>query len=82
NESYLIFCSERPGSIGKGDLYISFKEEDGSWSQAKNMGSTINTKNYEFCPFVTKDGKYLFYSSNQDIYWVSADIIEQLRDDD
>ena len=80
DESYLIFCSERPGSIGRGDLYISFKEENGSWSQAKNMGDAINTKNYEFCPFVTKDGKYFFYSSDRDIYWVSAEIIEKLRD--
>ena len=79
DESYLIFCSERPGSIGRGDLYISFKEADGSWTPAKNMGTSINTTNYEFCPFVTKDGKYFFYSSDRDIYWVSAKIIEQLR---
>ncbi|MEM8968259.1 MAG: hypothetical protein AAGE93_17705 [Bacteroidota bacterium] len=82
DESYLIFCSHRPGSFGRGDLYISFKQEDGSWTQAKNMGNAINTKNYEFCPFVTKDGKYFFYSSDRDIYWVSAKIIEQLRSND
>lgn len=80
DESYLIFCSQRPGSYGRGDLYISFKQEDGSWTTAKNMGGAINTPNYEFCPFVTKDGKYLFYSGNQDIYWVSAEVIDQLRD--
>jgi hypothetical protein len=80
DESYLIFCSQRPGSYGRGDLYISFKQEDCSWTKAKNMGSAINTPNYEFCPFVTKDGKYFFYSSDQDIYWVSAKVIDQLRD--
>ncbi|WKN41612.1 TolB family protein [Tunicatimonas pelagia] len=79
DESYLIFCSHRPGSYGRGDLYISFKQEDGSWAEAKNMGNIINTEHYEFCPFVTKDGKYFFYSSDRDIYWVSAQIIEQLR---
>ncbi|MEM9671583.1 MAG: hypothetical protein AAF992_03265 [Bacteroidota bacterium] len=80
DESYLIFCSQRPGSYGRGDLYVSFREENGSWTPAKNMGNTINTEHYEFCPFVTKDGKYFFYSSDRDIYWVSAKIIDQLRD--
>lgn len=80
DESYLIFCSQRPGSYGRGDLYISFKQEDGSWTPAKNMGNTINTEHYEFCPFVTKDGKYFFYSSDKDIYWVDAQIINQLRE--
>ncbi|NAY93099.1 hypothetical protein GTQ34_14365 [Muricauda sp. JGD-17] len=32
------------------------------------------------CPFVSMDGKYLFYTSNQDIYWVDASIIENYRD--
>jgi len=80
DESYLIFCGERRGGFGRGDLYINFKKPDGSWTSAKNMGSAINTPNYEFCPFVTKDGKYFFYSSDQDIYWVSAKIIDQLRE--
>lgn len=79
DESYLIFCAERPDNYGKGDLYISFKKGDGTWTKAKNMGNVINTKEYELCPFVTKDGKYFFYSSNKDIYWVDAKIINQLR---
>ena len=79
DESYIIFCSERKEGYGQGDLYISFKNEEGTWTKAKNMGDAINTRYYEFCPFVTKDGKYLFYSSNQDIYWVNAEVIGQLR---
>lgn len=79
DESYVIFCSSRDGGYGRGDLYISFKKADNTWTNAVNMGNAINTKNYEYCPFVTKDGKYLFYTSNQDIYWVSTDILKQLR---
>lgn len=79
DESYLIFCSIRNEGFGRGDLYISFKKSDGSWSKAKNMGDTINTMGYEYCPFVTKDGKYLFYTSNQDIYWVSTKIFNQFK---
>ena len=80
DESYLIFCSVRDEGFGRGDLYLSFKNTDGSWANAVNMGAVINTPEYEYCPFVTKDGKYLFYTSNQDIYWISTDIIEEIRE--
>ena len=79
DESYLIFCADRPEGNGKGDLYISFKSENGDWTKSKNMGKVINTAGHELCPFVTRDGKYLFYSSNNDIYWVSMDILKELR---
>ena len=80
NESYMIFCSIRDGGFGQGDLYISFKNPNGEWTTAINMGAEINTKNYEYCPFVTKDGKYLFFTSNQDIYWVSTSVITKLKE--
>ncbi|KAA1243919.1 PD40 domain-containing protein [Aquimarina sp. RZ0] len=79
DESYIIFCARREEGLGRGDLYISFKREDGSWTKSRNMGVPINSKGHELCPFVTKDGKYFFYTSNQDIYWVDAKIFEQYR---
>ncbi len=80
NESYVIFCATRPDGLGRGDLYISFKNSDGVWGNAKNMGTLINSRGHELCPFVSKDGKYFFYTSNQDIYWVDAAILENYRD--
>jgi hypothetical protein len=79
DESYLIFCSTRPGGLGRGDLYISFKNTDGTWSMAVNMGEAVNTEHHELCPFVTADGKHLMYTSDQDIYWISTEIINQIR---
>lgn len=79
DESYMIFCSIRKNGLGKGDLYISFKDKEGNWLEAVNMGTTINTENHELCPFVSVDGKYLFYTSNQDIYWVSTDLLEDYK---
>ena len=64
---------------GRGDLYISFKTEQGQWTKALNMGLSINTQHHELCPFVTHDGNYLFYTSQQDIYWVGTEIIEELQ---
>lgn len=84
DESYLIFASGREGGFGSNDLYISFKKEDGSWTQAKNMGEKINSKTTDYAPSLSPDGKYFFFTSNvqgsSDIYWVSAQIIEELRD--
>jgi hypothetical protein len=80
DESYIIFCSTRDGGFGRGDLYIGFKNSNGNWTSAVNMGKEINTDNYEYCPIVTKDGKFLLYTSNQDIYWVSTRIIKDLRE--
>ncbi len=80
DEAYIIYCTARKTGLGKGDLNISFKDEEGNWTQSINMGDQINSKEHELCPFVTKDGQYLFYTSNQDIYWVSTEIINELRD--
>ncbi len=60
DESYLIFCSTRNTGLGRGDLYISFKNTDGTWTRAINMGDKINTEHHELCPYVTPDGKYFF----------------------
>ena len=79
DESYIIFSSVRREGQGRGDLYISFKNPDGTSSEAVNLGLKINSKNHELCPFVTPDGKYLFYTSNSDIYWVDASILTQFK---
>ena len=79
NETYIIFCARRPDGLGRGDLYISFKNSDGTWTKSINMGDKINTEKHELCPFVSMDGKYLFYTSDQDIYWVNSKIIDELK---
>jgi len=63
--SYMIFCSIRPGDLGDGDLYISFRDEDGAWGEAIHMGPEINSTAGENRPFVTLDGRYLFFTSNK-----------------
>jgi len=80
DESYIIFCSIRKGGYGRGDLYISFKDQDQGWTEARNLGEAINDQHHQLCPFVTKDGKYFFYTSNQDIYWVSTKILKSFRE--
>lgn len=78
--SYILFSSSRRSGQGKRDLYVSFRQPDETWSRAISLGNHINTEHLEFCPFVTRDGRFLFYTSNQDIYWVDAAVIDIARE--
>jgi len=85
DENYIIFSSIRPGGYGNGDLYISFKQQDGTWTEAINMGESINTSSGEGSPFVSADGLYLFFNSDRaaqfdrNPYWVDAQVINDLN---
>lgn len=84
DESYLIWDSERPGGYGDSDLYVSFRQEDGSWGEAINLGEEINTEREDIYGSVTPDGKYLFFHTylakgKASIYWVDAQVIKNLR---
>jgi hypothetical protein len=85
DESYLIVAvSNLPDSFGGADLYISFRKPDDSWTPLKNMGSAINSDNRDFCPMLSPDGKYFFFSrtiqGQGDIFWIDAAIIETFRE--
>ena len=79
NESYLIFHSKKSGGFGDNDLYISYKKENGSWTNPKNLGNKINTPNADWDGDITPDGKYMTFSRNGDIYWVYAGFIDSLK---
>ncbi len=90
DESYLIYISSALEGYGSHDLFITFKRQDGSWSQPINMGKEINTPMSENRPSITPDGKYFFFCRQRfitedewegDIYWVDTSIIENLRSD-
>ena len=66
----------------KDQLYICYKDEKGHWSKSINI-EFLNTDNSDWCPTVSPDEKYLFFTRNNtgngDIYWVDANIIEELK---
>ena len=84
DESYILWDSRRDDGYGNADIYVSFRQKDGSWSDAINLGDKINTGSSEFGASVTPDGKYLFFNrkispDDSDVYWVDAQILETLR---
>ena len=81
DESYLIHVSaEREDALGSSDLYISFREDDGSWSHDIHMGDVINSEESDYCPAVFPDGKYFFFTRGDDVMWVDAAIIDSYRE--
>lgn len=60
----LFFASDRPGGFGGFDIYMSFKLPNGTWSKAVNVGEPINTPADENYPYITADGKTLYFSCN------------------
>jgi Tol biopolymer transport system component len=66
DESYLIFQSTREGNHEFGDLFISFKDKNGKWTEPINMGENVNASySGEGCPMVSPDGKYFFFSGGK-----------------
>ncbi len=61
----LYFTSNRKGGYGGLDIYkatrTSVKNDD--WANVENLGPDINTPYNEETPFISKDGKTLFFSS-------------------
>ena len=91
DESYIMWDAEKEGE-NTPDIYISFRNQDGTWTNAINMGDTINTAACEQRPKVSPDGKYLFFWRGDkkvkkdgtsywegNPYWMDAKVIETLR---
>ncbi|MFD2567629.1 hypothetical protein [Pseudotenacibaculum haliotis] len=91
DESYVLWDGQRDDGPRNAEIYVSFKQADGSWGEAIKLGKGVNTKASEFGARVTPDGKYLFFNrnvgkvkptdkyENTDIFWVDAQVIEKLR---
>lgn len=60
NDGDLYFGSNQPGSLGGFDLWVSHWNGE-SWETPVNLGAGINTANDENRPFITADGRELWF---------------------
>jgi len=84
DESYLILSRvDNESEIKYADLYISFKNDAGNWTQAVPMKELNEPYVHEIGANVTRDGKYLFFLRNTrdglSAHWVSSDVIDNYR---
>lgn len=60
----MILSIDNDSAIGKNDLFISFIQKDGTWSEPKNLGRNVNTAASEETPFLASDEKTLYFSTS------------------
>lgn len=61
----LMAFSEKKNSK-EDDLYVSFRQKDGSWSKPMDLGAEVNTSAFtETTPFLAADGATLYFSSDR-----------------
>ena len=91
DESYLISNKRFPENPG---LYVSFKK-DGNWQPLIYLKEPINSEWTDFCPYMSPDGKYFFFSRRYsdpresgwagvikgEVYWVDASVIFSLKEE-
>ena len=88
DERFLVFYSNRPGHFGSGggDLYVSFKDGNGTWKQAVNLGEEFNQGHLSTSfPRLSHDGKYLFFLKlvsipwKAEVFWVSVAALDAIE---
>lgn len=57
----LLFGSLRAGGHGLGDIYVSFRSDDG-WSEPRNLGPIVNSAEDEYHPTLSADGTTLYFA--------------------
>ncbi len=77
----IYFVSNRSGGVGGTDIWYSTKMDDGKWDDPKNMGSKINTPMDEESPFITNDGKTLYFASTGHLGMGEQDIFVSWLDE-
>jgi hypothetical protein len=78
----LLFSAQR-GLRGK-ELFVSFRREDGGWSERISLGPEVNAGRLNDSPRLTPAGNFLFFVSAGNgrawgIYWVSASFLDRLK---
>lgn len=78
----LIMSLKRADSYGQNDLYVSFKNQVGGWTEPMNLGPRINSKLSEDTPTISEDKKTIYFSSNRTNTMGGRDIFRSRRSSD
>jgi hypothetical protein len=65
DESFIIYTGYNyPDGYGSGDLYISHNRH-GKWTGPQNLGENVNSDQMDFCPYVDRKGRMLYFTSRR-----------------
>ena len=82
NGRVLLITNKFNDTNGGKDIYVSFLESDGTWTNPKNIGSKVNTADDESSTFIALDGKTVYFSSFGHSGFGKSDIFVTKRLDD
>ena len=89
DERFLMYTDfDAPDAFGNVDLFISYPQEDGSWSDGANISPVLGQGSRGFLrfPFMSPDGRFLFFVGTQGTsfptddtryFWVDANVLSQ-----
>lgn len=60
----MLMTIQREDGFGSKDIHVSFRQDDNTWSEPKNLGKTLNTAESETSSFLAADERTLYYSTN------------------
>lgn len=63
DKKLMFFTSDKPGGLGALDIYSAERDKEGNWQKPVNLGKPVNGIYSEDTPFITNDGKTLYFSS-------------------
>lgn len=72
DESLILFSINENGNSS---LYFSYRDDHDHWTEPQNLGDQVNISRQDFAPSLSSDGKYIFYSNNGKLKWVSVEIL-------
>lgn len=78
----LLLCLKRDEGEGNQDIYVSFLQQDSTWSIPMNIGRTINTAGDESTVFLAPDTRTMFFSSSGHNGYGGNDIFVSTRLDE
>lgn len=64
NGKTLHFVSNRKGTLGGLDIWVTHKKNDGQWSVPRNLGPPVNSTGDEVSPFLHPNGITLYFASD------------------
>lgn len=82
NDPIMLLSLERGDSEGGNDLYVSFHQPGGGYTEPKTLGPVLNSPGFDFAPWLAADGKTLYFASYGHMGYGSADIFVSTRLDD
>ena len=76
----IFFVSGRDEGYGGADIYMVEKNIFGEWGPPVNLGGIVNTPFDEYSPFISQDGKTLYFSSNAHPGFGGLDIFKSVNE--